>query len=141
MAAEADATALLIERTFDDDDDALSALAEALTSVPGLDLDTDFPWKGSSDLSAKIHGVPARVDVDIKRDGGDWTLTAALWRTDPSGEDCDLTGEVEVACTHDPSSWWGGSRDGYQGPDAYQLSVSATGLPGNHGVGSVKRSV
>lgn len=137
VAAEADATALLVERAFDDDDDALSALAEALTSVPGLDLDTDFPWNGSSDLSAKIHGVPARVDVDIKRDGGDWTLTAALWRTNPSGKDSDLTGEVEVACTYDPSSWWGSSRDGFQGPDAYQLSVSATNLPGNHGVWSV----
>ncbi|MCZ2528252.1 hypothetical protein, partial [Streptomyces sp. HB2AG] len=137
VAAEADATALLVERAFDDDDDALSALAEALTSVPGLGLDPGFPWDGSSNLSAKIHGVRARVDVDIMRDGGDWKLTAALWRTNLSEEDSDLTGEVEVACTYDPSSWWGGSRDGFQGPDAYDLSVSATDLPGNHGVWSV----
>ncbi len=138
VAAEADATALLVQRAFDDDDDALNALAEALTSVPGLDQDADFPWDMGSDLSAKIHGVPARVDADMKRDGGDWMLTATLWGTNPSGEDSDyLMGEVEVTCTYDPGSWWGGSRDGFQGPDAYLLSVSATDLPGNHGVWSV----
>ncbi|MFK0288770.1 hypothetical protein ACIQVL_51130 [Streptomyces sp. NPDC090499] len=137
VASEADATALLVERAFDDDDDALNALVEAVISVPGLDLDAGRAWDMRSDLSAKIRGVPARVDVDIKRDGGDWILAAALWHTDPSGEDSDLMGEVEVTCTYDPDSWWGSSRDGFQGPDAYQLSVSATDLPGNHGVWSV----
>ncbi|WP_328688003.1 hypothetical protein OHA74_53740 [Streptomyces phaeochromogenes] len=137
VAAEADATALLVERAYDDEDDALSALADALTSVPGLDLDTDFPWDTSSDLSAEIHGVPTRVGVEMKRDGGDWTLTVALWRASPSGSDRDWVGEVEVACTYDPDSWWGGSRDGFQGPEAYQVSVSAADLPGNHGVWSV----
>ncbi|BBJ37430.1 hypothetical protein SSPO_001480 [Streptomyces antimycoticus] len=134
VAAEADATALLAQGAYDDDDDALSALAEALTCVPGLDLDTDF---SSSDLSAKIRGVQAQVSVEMKRDGGDWTLSVALWHSNSSGGDLDLDGEVEVMCSYDPDSWWGGSRDGFQGPDAYQVSVYATDLPGNHGVWSV----
>ncbi|MFD3580520.1 hypothetical protein ACFWVL_42420 [Streptomyces sp. NPDC058644] len=137
VGAEADATALLVERTYDDEDDALSALVDALTSVPGLDLDTDFPWDTSSDVSAEIHGIPVRLGVEMKRDGGDWTLAVALWRANPSGSDPDWDGEVEVACTYDPDSWWGGSRDGFQGPEAYQVSVSAADLPGHHGVWSV----
>jgi hypothetical protein len=137
VAAEADATALLVERAYDDDDDALSALAEALTCVPGLGLDTDFPWDGSSDLSAEIRGVQAQVSLRIQRDIGAWTLAVALWHGNPSRDDLDLEGEVEVTCTYDPDSWWGSSRDGFQGPDAYQISVYTTDLPGNHGVWSV----
>jgi hypothetical protein len=137
VAAEADAAAMLVEHAYDDDDDALNALAEALTSVPGLDLDPDFPWDNRVDLSAKIRGIPGRVGVEIKRDGGDWTLTATLWRTSRSGDDLDLAGEIEVMCAYDPGSWWGSSRDGFQGPDAYQVSAYAADLPGNHGVWSV----
>ncbi len=40
-------------------------------------------------------------------------------------------------CAYDPGSWWGGSRDGLQGPDAYLVSVYASDLPGKHGVWSV----
>ncbi|GAA3909182.1 hypothetical protein GCM10023084_71780 [Streptomyces lacrimifluminis] len=136
VAAEADATATLVERAFDDGDDALGALAEALTCVPGLGLDADIAWDQSADLSAKIRGVPATVTADIKRDSDSWELTVAL-RIAPSGDGPDLKGQVHVACTYDPDSWWGGSRDGFQGPEAYQVSVSAAGLPGNHGVWSV----
>lgn len=134
VAAEADAIALLVEGAYDDDDDALSALTEALTCVPGLDLDTAF---SSSDLNAKIRGVQAQVSVEMKRDGGDWTLSVALRHGNSSGDDLDLDGEVEVMCAYDPGSWWGGSRDGLQGPDTYLVSVYASDLPGNHGVWSV----
>lgn len=136
MAAEAEATALLLDSDYDDDDDALSALQEALAGVPGL----DFPQERGdtrADLSGSIHGIPARVTVDTNRDGGNWHVGVGLWRAPADTETQELHGAVEVTCTYNPNSWWGGSRDGFQGPDGYQVAVSGQGLLPDHGLWAV----
>ncbi|MEU8503028.1 hypothetical protein ACGFYF_38950 [Streptomyces lavendulae] len=133
MEAEGEATALLLEHCFDDDDDALYALQEALESVPGL----DFPeGLEAADPRGTIHGIPAHVTVDTGRDGVDWSARVALWRgAEPDTR--EVAAEAEVTCTYDSSSWWGGSRDGFQGPNGHQVEVSADGLSDDHGVWAV----
>ncbi|WP_405895192.1 hypothetical protein OG612_45025 (plasmid) [Streptomyces sp. NBC_01527] len=136
-AAETDATALLIQHEYDDDDEAFHALTDALTLVPGLELDTDPFGDSDADLNGSIRGIPAQVSVDARRDSGDWSLSVALWHPSQGGQERELDAEAEVACTYNPDSWWGGSRDGFQGPDGYQISVTAPGLSTNHGVWAV----
>jgi hypothetical protein len=120
MAPEAEATAMLVEHAYDDSDDAIAALAEALSCVPGLDVDADFLDRDDAE-GAEVSGVPAVVRASLTRDGDNWGASLALWRTDPSGEVLDLVGEVEVKCSYDVDSWWGG-KDGVQGPNAYPVS-------------------
>lgn len=137
VAAEADAEAMLVESTYDDHDDAVRALAEALTCIPGLELDVDSIGHAGADLRGTVEGAHAHIEVDMTRGGGDWKMAVALWRGTSSDEELQPEGDIEVECTYDPSSWWGGSRDGLQGPDGYRVSVYGPGLRSTYGIWSV----
>ncbi|MFE0630864.1 hypothetical protein ACFW3D_28380 [Streptomyces sp. NPDC058864] len=137
VAAEADATAMLVRDAYDDDDDAVSALAEALACVPGLDLNLASVGYANADLTGLIRGIHGQVHVDVKRDSSAWRMKVAFWHRVQSGDELERDESVEVRCTYDPDSWWGGSREGFQGPNAYRVSAYGAGLPGSHGVWSV----
>ncbi|MGW2104381.1 hypothetical protein ACWCPX_43370 [Streptomyces olivaceoviridis] len=134
VEAEAEAEATLVRSAYDDDSDALHRLDEALTWVPGLELRV-APLLGSdsSELSARIQGVPTRVSTTLTPRDGAWELELAI-EHDGTDDSLDL---LEVSCDYDPGSWWGGYHDGVQGPDAYQVGVSGPDVMGSHGLWTV----
>ncbi|MFJ1707112.1 hypothetical protein [Kitasatospora sp. NPDC088346] len=129
VAAEADSVAMLAEQVYGDDDDGVTELAEALSCVPGLDLDEDVLRDPSTDEYGAIAGTGARIEVRTKRDGDT--------RVDLTFHQGDTYTDASVEFTYNPDSWWGGSRDGVQGSDAYQVTVDGRGLSHAHGVWAV----
>ncbi|MFH9016123.1 hypothetical protein ACH4C6_32680 [Streptomyces sp. NPDC017943] len=128
MAADADATAVILEEAFDDEESIEEALVEALNMVPGIALDAG-PLE---DQVVDIPGTNAHVEFSTSRFGdGRWASEINLWRG--GDEEHVLEGVVGLECEYDPSSWWGG-RDGFQGPDAYPVSVWGAGLHDTHSV-------
>ncbi|GAA3372131.1 hypothetical protein GCM10017744_102390 [Streptomyces antimycoticus] len=128
LAADTDATAMILEEAFDDDEALAEAVIEALNTVPGIALDSG-PLE---DQVIDIPGTKAHVALSTSRFGdGQWAMEINLWLG--NDEEQELEGTAGVECEYDPSSWWGG-REGFQGPDAYPVSVWGTGLHDTHKV-------
>ncbi|WP_228044861.1 hypothetical protein [Streptomyces ferrugineus] len=45
--------------------------------------------------------------------------------------------DAQPAFRYNGESWWGGTREGFQGPDGYVVELNANDVPGSHGVWSV----
>ncbi|MFC5857154.1 hypothetical protein ACFPZI_37005 [Streptomyces chlorus] len=134
VEAEAEAVAAVVKSAFDDDGDALHRLDEVLTWVPGLELEVaPLLYSDSSEASAQIQGVPTQIRSTLTPRDGAWGLDLVLEHGGADGG-LDL---LEVTCDYDPDSWWGGYRDGVQGPDAYQVGVSGSDVLGSHGLWTV----
>ncbi|WP_134656343.1 hypothetical protein [Streptomyces sp. H23] len=131
VEAEAEAEATIVKSAFDDDSDALHRLDEALSCVPGLELAVAPLLYSESEASVQIHGAPARVTGTLTPRDSAWELDLVLEHGGADGG-LDL---LQVTCDYDPDSWWGSARDGFQGPDAYQVAVSSS--DGSHGLWAV----
>lgn len=131
MSADTDATAMLLEQAFSESDEAETELIEALNTVPGIELeDGDLEDRQRFD----IPGTSAHVVIDVTRDGENWTAEIDLWHGDDEEE---LVGTIGVECEYNADTWWGGSRDGFQGPDAYPVAVYGDELRERHGIWSL----
>ncbi|MFB6514089.1 hypothetical protein ACFCW4_33125 [Streptomyces virginiae] len=131
MSADTDATAMLLERAFDESDEAEADLIDALNTVPGIALE-DGTLEDRQRFD--IPGASAHVVIDVTRDGESWTAEIDLWHGD---DEENLVGTIGVECEYNADSWWGGSRDGFQGPDAYPVAVYGDELHERHGIWSL----
>ncbi|GHG13537.1 hypothetical protein ACFFSH_31790 [Streptomyces filamentosus] len=131
MSADTDATAILLERAFDESDEAETDLIDALNTVPGIVLEDGV--LGDRQRFG-IPGTSAHVVIDVTRDGEDWTAEINLWH---GNDEEDLVGTIGVECEYNADTWWGGSRDGFQGPDAYPIAVYGDELHERHGIWSL----
>lgn len=134
VTAEAEAQATLVEDAFDDETEPLHRMDEALEWVPGLALEvSSLLYSNSPEAVAHVQGTSAQVTAAVTPKDDTWDLEMGVAHDTAKGDPHWL----EVTCTYDPSSWWGGHRDGFQGPDGYQVEVSAPGMQVSHGVWSV----
>ncbi|MGO1025729.1 hypothetical protein ACTOXX_34715 [Streptomyces rubiginosohelvolus] len=131
MAADTDATAMLLEEAFDDTESLEEAFVEALNTVPGIALESDSLRFGSVDEMIEIPGTNVHVEISMGQFGDQWSSEVNLWLV--NGEEQELGGTVGLEGEYDPSSWWGG-QDGFQGSDAYSISAWGDGLHDCHGV-------
>jgi hypothetical protein len=132
VASEADAQATLVKGSYDDDDAALHGLDEALSWVPGLDLEIASLRYSGTESSVQVHGVPTKVKAALTERDSAWELGLILEHQ--KSEELEM---LDVTCDYNPDSWWGGRREGFQGPDAYDVSVSAPGVMARHGAWDV----
>ncbi|UKL04204.1 hypothetical protein [Streptomyces sp. NBU3104] len=131
MAADTDASAEIIQDAFDDSESLEAELIEALNIVPGIVLD-EHPLQ---DQDISIPGTNAHVELNTDRFGDRWESEVRLWFG--NDEEQELSETTGVECEYDPSSWWGGSRDGFQGPSAYPVSLYGEAPHRTHGVWGV----
>jgi hypothetical protein len=132
MSADTDATAMLLERAFNESDEAETEFIDALNTVPGIAL-VDGALEDRQRFD--IPGTSAHVVIDVTRDGENWIAEIDLWHGDDDEE--KLVGTIGVECEYNVDTWWGGSRDGFQGPDAYPVGVYGDELHEGHGIWSV----
>ncbi|MER5638204.1 hypothetical protein ABT095_14745 [Kitasatospora sp. NPDC002227] len=118
MEPEADGQAMLVDYTYDTTEEAEAAVAEALNVVPGFALDDYL----DDTLAVEFPGAQAQAEISIRRDTEDWELTVTLMTGDD--DDLDVIGELTAECRYNVDSWYGGSRDGFQGPDAFNVGVN-----------------
>ncbi len=128
MVPDTEAAAMIIEHAFRESEDLEQEVVTALNMVPGI---ADFDG-GEGKREIDIPGTNAHVVLDMDARGDEWALEIGLFIGDD--EEQELRGTSSVECEYDSSSWWGGSRDGFQGPDAYPVSVYGAGLHSTHGV-------
>ncbi|MFE3113877.1 hypothetical protein [Kitasatospora indigofera] len=128
MESDAAGQAMLIEPEYDTTEEAEAALAEALNVVPGIAMDDYL----DDTLAVDFPGTQAQAEISIRRDTEDWELTVTLM----AGDDdyLDVVGEITAECRYNPDSWYGGSREGFQGPNAFGVSLEGPGLSWVHGL-------
>lgn len=131
MSADTDATAMLLERAFDESDEAETDLIDALNTVPGVAVEDGVL---EDQQRFDIPGTSAHVVIDVTRDCENWTAEINLWHGD---DDEQFVGTIGVECEYNADTWWGGSRDGFQGPDAYPVVVYGDDLHERHGIWSL----
>ncbi|MFE9912509.1 hypothetical protein [Streptomyces clavifer] len=131
MSADTDSAAMLLEWAFNESEEAETELVLALSLVPGITLEEgDLAERQRFDIPGTDNFVVIRVGGNH---GMDWGAEIDLWLGDDE-EEGEPIGAISLECEYDPSTWYGGSRDGFQGPGAYPVTVNGDGLHGRYGI-------
>ncbi|GGS24859.1 hypothetical protein GCM10010284_67260 [Streptomyces rubiginosohelvolus] len=131
MSADTDSAAMLVERAFNQSEEAETELVQALSLVPGITLEEgELAERQRFDIPGTDNFVVITVGGNH---GMDWGTEIDLWLGDDE-EEGEPVGTISLECEYDPSSWYGGGRDGFQGPDSYPVAVDGDGLHGRYGI-------
>ncbi|MFI2315196.1 hypothetical protein [Streptomyces sp. CB00072] len=131
MSADTDSAAMLLEGAFNESEEAEADFVLALNLVPGITL------KEGELAERQRFGIPGTDNFVVISVGGnhgmDWSAEIDLWLGDDE-EEGEWVGTISLESEYDSSTWYGGSRDGFQGPGAYPVTVAGDGLHERHGI-------